>query len=248
MKRFFLLVIPIVFIGCVSTPDSVLRAGAYSLDASVVVEHNTIATIEELGNELNTVIEEAYTVQFQNLRASIVKPDGTVNADQYDALLAAISNTVQEKKEGYDQVVQERIDSIRFQFATQRHLNDLVQRYNSATGISDATFNELVSGASGVASGLLEMEGKRRVARANDPDRVDWDKLINMSKRKAYDHLWEKADTFDVEVWKEESGTRVRGILDLLQDRVGTSDASEEQRANLLELLGKIRGTVGAVE
>lgn len=155
MKYLAPVVAAILVAGCAGlsapVPQPVLDAGVKQMQTLQYLEEKTLASIDVLADDNEELLTEGFEMALSAEEQKMVDSEGRVYLTEYKNYLLDLGDTLTQRKAVYRNKAEFAKMKLQTQFTNAKLLASGIQAYNEASGITDETWNALISGGGELA-------------------------------------------------------------------------------------------------
>lgn len=129
---------------CATTPKSITALSAVELQYLTVAQEDAKDVVETYDAELRHWVRQSYRYALQDLEGDIVRPDGTVDLEEYKRGVADLSGRAAEVMATYDNDKANTLSEIEAKYHKMMVVQTLIDQYEHSTGTSPETLQALL--------------------------------------------------------------------------------------------------------
>ena len=199
-KRFAIMcmaVLPILAIGCATTPESIKQVSAVELQMQDNVKRNFDRVLETYDDEMRMWQGKAFSMHITNMESRLVDAEGKVVLEAYKKALNEVTVQYAANEARYDKNLEDVKSAMGDKFAKMRYLAMLINEFENSTGMSPETVeafsNEIANTTAAVGEMYkVYMEKKAAEEAAKPPSMKDKLKLLGGD---VFDKIYERVQT-----------------------------------------------------
>ena len=140
IKRFVIyVVLPILVIGCATTPDSIKRVSAVELQMQDNIKKNFDRVLESYDDEMRHWQSKAFAMHVTNVESRLVDTQGKVDLAAYKKAISEITAQLAANEARYDKNLDDVRAAMHDKFAKARYLSMLIDEFENSTGVAPET-------------------------------------------------------------------------------------------------------------
>lgn len=144
MRHLAVLLVAILATSCATTDERILRLGQMQHAALLVVQQNVDKTISTMLEDQKKLLNAGYRQALASGEQQLVDESGRVSLTEYKSYVQDLAEDLATKEQVIENKATQAQTAIGAQLGAVITLGSTVQRYNEATGVTDATFQNLL--------------------------------------------------------------------------------------------------------
>jgi len=171
--------------GCAMTPKSITRLSTVELQYLSASQEDAKDVVETYDAELRHWVRQSFRYALQDLEKDIVRPDGTVDLEEYKRGVVDLSGKAAEVMGEYDRDKAKTLSEIGAKYQKMMVVQMLIDQYEHSTGTSPETLQALLGemvGTYGDLGPLLNSQDK--------PEAVStWEEQVDLITRGLFERV-----------------------------------------------------------